>query len=442
MALPLLIRACVLAALSLFPNEADATSESSGRLRTTAAGLFRFADAALSRGDCETAETAYRALLSDKSSDVRAEARLRLAVMESGRGHLTQAATLLRQVLDEKPNAAPVRLQLAQLLDRMGDKDGAWREVRAAQASGLPPDVARIIDRWSDALRAARPVGASFEIAIAPDSNISRSTRSDTLGTIFGDFEIDKDSKARSGLGLSVRGQAFRRFALGGEASLLARASGSADLYRQSRFDDMALDLAVGPEFQIGRNRVTAEIGATQRWFGLKSYMRSARLAASVRRPFDGRTQLRLSAAAALLDHRVNDLQDGKSYSVQAGIERALSATTGVAFNLSADRLSAKDPGYSTAGWRAGLFGWRDIGRTTLTAGAEFGRLRADERLALLPEARSDRLMRLTFGATFRQLTFGGFAPVTRVVIERNRSTIEFYDYSRTRTELALVRAF
>ena len=73
---------------------------------------------------------------------------------------------------------------------------------------------------------------------------------------------------------------------------------------------------------------------------------------------------------------------------------------------------------------------------------AELGRLRADERLALLPEARRDKLSRLTFGATFRQLTLGGFAPVTRLVIERNRSTVEFYDYSRTRTEFALVRAF
>jgi hypothetical protein len=426
----------------LIPGRGEAATQSGATVRTTATGLFRFAEAAMSKGDIETAEKAYRALSSDALAEIRAEARFRLALIESKRGHLTKAATLLRQVLDEKPNATPARLRLAQLLDTMGDQDGAWKEVRAAQASGLPPDVARIIDRWSDALRAARPIGASFEVALAPDSNISRSTRSDTLGTIFGEFEIDEDSKAKSGLGLSIRGQAFRRFDLRGEASLLARVSGSADLYRQSRFDDMALDLAVGPELQLGRNRVTIEAGATQRWFGLEPYMRSGRLEASIRRPLNTRTQLRLSASAALLDNQANDLQDGKSYSLRAGIERALSATTGVALNLSTDRLSAKDPAYSTTGWRAGLFAWRDVGRTTLTAGAELGRLRADERLALLPEARRDKLSRLTFGATFRQLTLGGFAPVTRLVIERNRSTVEFYDYSRTRTEFALVRAF
>ena len=142
------------------------------------------------------------------------------------------------------------------------------------------------------------------------------------------------------------------------------------------------------------------------------------------------------------LDHRVNDLQDGRSVSLQAGLERALSATTGIALNLSGDRFSARDAAYSTTAWRAGLVAWRDVGRATLTAGAEFGRLEADARLALFPETRADRSTRLTFGATFRQLGLAGFAPVTRIIFERNRSSVEIYDYSRTRTEIGIVRAF
>ena len=106
------------------------------------------------------------------------------------------------------------------------------------------------------------------------------------------------------------------------------------------------------------------------------------------------------------------------------------------------DRASLKDPGYSTTGWRAGLTGWRDFGRVTLSAGAEFGRLHADERLLLFPDKREDRSLRLSLGATFRQLQFRGFAPVARFSIERNRSSIAFYDYRRTRTELGFVRAF
>ena len=411
-------------------------------LQLNAFQVLTLAGKAQQQGDLVTAEKAYGALAHDADPEVRAEALFRHGVMLSQAGRLAEAAILLRRLLDEKPEATRVRLELARILDLIGDKEAALRELRAAQVAGLPANVARLVDRYSEALRAGRATGASIEIALAPDSNVNRSTRSDTLGTIFGDFDIDEHSKAKSGLGLSLHGQAYRRFKLGSDSSLLVRATTAADLYRRSEFDDIALDLAAGPELKLGGNRVTLELGATQRWFGLKPYLRSVRAAATVVRPLDSRTQLRVGGSAALADYRLNDLQDGKSYSLQASVERALSATTGLALNLSLDRMSANDPGYSTTGWRAGLVGWRDMGRATLTAGAEFGRLRADQRLALFPDNRFDRYSRLTFGATFRQLSFAGFAPVTRVVIERNRSSIALYGYCRRRTEFGLVRAF
>jgi hypothetical protein len=123
-------------------------------------------------------------------------------------------------------------------------------------------------------------------------------------------------------------------------------------------------------------------------------------------------------------------------------LERALTPTTGVAASLSMDRQSIADPGYATTDWRAGLSAWHDIGRMTFTVAADIGRLHADERLLLFPERRSDRFARVSLGASFRQLEYAGFAPVLRFSVERNRSTIAFYDYRRTRTEIGIVRAF
>ena len=404
--------------------------------------VFSLADAAQERGDIRVAEAAYEALAHDPNKQVRAEALFRHAKLLAKAGRLESAATLFRTLLDERPDAIGARLELARALDLMGDKDAAWRELRSAQASGLPSRVARLVDRYSDALRSARPMGASLEITIAPDSNISRSTRSDTLGTVLGDFEIDDDSKAKSGLGLALRGQAYRRFGLGEGSSILVRASGFADLYKKSEFNDIALDVAAGPEFLAGRSRVQLELGATQRWFGQDPYLRSARVKGTWTLPVDRRSQLRIGASATFNDNQQNDLQDGKRFSAELAFERALSASMGAALTLSADREVARDPAYSTRGWRAGVMAWRDIGRTTFTAGVDFGRLRAGDRLALFPDERSDRYYRLSLGATLRQFTFAGFAPVTRLVIERNHSTIEFHDFKRTRTEFGVVRPF
>ena len=423
------------------PSLAQAPAERTVSLN--AGQVLTVADRAGRQGDIVTAEKAYRALASDSDPEVRAEALFRHGMLLAQVGELQKAARLFRQLLDSRPDATRARLELARTLDLMGDKDAAWREVRAVQASGLPPDVARMVDRYSEALRAARPFGASFQIALAPDSNINKSTQSDTLGTIFGEFEIDESSKAKSGVGLSLSGQVYRRLPIGnGNHSLLARVSGLADLYRHSNFNDIALDLAAGPELQLGNNRLNIDGAITQRWYGMAPYVRSARISVSLIKPMSRTTQLQFVGSAGLADYKLNDLQDGKNLAARLKLEHALSATTGIGLNLSSGRTAAKDPAYSTTEWRIGLIGWRDVGRTTLTAEAEYGRLRAHDRLALLPERRSDRYSRFTLGATFRQLTFGGFSPVTRVVIERNRSTVEFNDYSSRRTEMGISRAF
>jgi hypothetical protein len=224
--------------------------------------------------------------------------------------------------------------------------------------------------------------------------------------------------------------------------SMLVRLSGLADVYKEMRFNDIALDLGAGPELRLGRNQVNLEVGATQRWYGQKPFMRSARLGAAWVRPLGKQTQLRLTGLAALVDNRFNDLEDGKTYSGRLEVEHALSATTGVGINGSLGREALADPGYSTKSWRVGLLGWHDFGRATVTAEADMGRLNADERLLLFPDKRADNYSRLSFGVTLRQLQWRGFAPIARFSIERNRSTIEFYDYRRTRSEVGVVRAF
>ena len=409
----------------------------------SAQDMLRLAAQRESAGDLEFVTMLYKTLESDADSTIRAEARFRRAKLLLNAKRNEEAAILLRRLLDEQPTATMARLELAHALQLLGDNDGALRQFRAAQAAGLPPAVARIVQRYSDALRSQRPSGASFEVAIAPDSNISRATSSDTLGTVFGDFDIDKDSKARSGTGLALSGQVYRRVGFGSSGhDLLVRASGFANLYRHSRFDDTALDLAAGPELRLGPSRLNLELGATQRWYGLKPFTRSIRAGATWVQPIGALTQLRLDGSLSKIKNWLNLLQGGRSYSARLSIEHALSQTLGVGINLSTNRLAARDDGYSTTGWDVNGLAWRDLGRATITAEIGFGRLRADERLVLFPHKRSDRSLRFAVGATFRQLTFGGFAPVARLTIERNRSSIEFYDYKRVRTEFGITRAF
>ena len=428
--------------LALMLSTPDGGAEIGRSVRVSPAALFKLADDAEAKGNRAFAEQAYLELTKDPSPTIRAEARFRLARLAAAAGRTSEAANLLRRIVDERPEAQAARLELAGLLVKLGDEDGALRQLRAIRSGTVPPEVARMIDRFSDALRSRKPFGGSFEIGIAPDSNINRATRSDTLGTVLGDFDINDEGKARSGTGLAVRGQAYRRFALFDGATLLARLSGSGDFYKHGDFNQAAVDFSAGPELLLGRNRVALDMGVTQRWFGGKVFTRQLHAGATIARPIGPRTIVRAGAGLSAIDNRLNRLQDGRDYSLQLSGEHALGNRTGIVASLSGDRFSARDPGYSTRAWRLGLRGWRDLGRSTLVAGVEYGRLAADERLLLFPEKREDRYRSLSLGLIMRGLSVGQFAPSIRVTRERNDSSVELYGYRRTRTEFAVVRPF
>lgn len=432
-----------LAAIALCAGTpATAAEQHPTKLVLEPAAMLALAERLEAAGRAADAERLLKALLGDPDGELRAEARYQLAQLLQRRGASRAAAVELRRLADEKPAAANVRLALARLLADLGDGEAARRELRALGSARLPGEVAAFVDRFEARLRESRPWGASVELAIAPDSNINRATRSDTLGTVIGDFTVDEDGKARSGVGLAVGANAYRRLGVSDTVNVLVRAATRADLYRESEFNDVAVDLSAGPEFRLGRGRAGVATGLSGRWFGQKPFLRAARIGAFWALPLGSRTQIRLEGSAAEIDNRRNAIQSGKALSLQGTLERALSPTTGVALSLGTDRMKARDPGYSTTGLRAALAVRRDLARATVTAGVELGRLRADERLLLLPKKRSDRLTRVSLGATFRQLGIAGFAPTARLVWERNRSSVELYEYSRRRIEIGIVRGF
>lgn len=437
---------CLLALMWASASNAKATESVAPEVGHTAAAsadqVLAIADAARNAGDLTTAETAYRALFADPSVEVRSETRFRLAMMFVALRRMPEAAVLLRAILDEQPGAQRVRLELAGVLDLMGDEAGARRALREAQAGGLPPDVARFVDRYSAALRAQKPIGASIDIAFAPDSNINRATHSQTLGTVLGDFVLDEDAQQRSGVGLAFRGQGYARMSLSNTANLFGRISGSADIYRQGEFNDFAIAATFGPELRSGADRISLEAGGLWRWYGGQAYSRAATVSLNYTHPLGRKTQLRGTASLAFVDNRLNQLQDGRTYSASLSYERALSSRAGIGFTLSADRQALRDPGYSTWSGQATLFGYREIGPVTLVATIGYGQLKADERLLLFPEARSDRIYRASLGATFRNFRIGSFAPFIRATLERNQSTTEIYDYRKLRTEIGITRAF
>lgn len=407
------------------------------------AKLFSFADEARDRGNFSVAETAYRALSENPDIEIRTEARFRLALMLADRmDRPRDAAVLLRQILDEKPEAARVRIELARLHAKMCNYDIARRELRAAEAIGLPPEVERTVHFYSTSLSSRKQFGLNFEISLAPDNNINRSTRSETLGTVLGDFDLSEDARARSGLGISTQMQAWGRMALGPQLSMITRISSKGDFFRKSSFDDTELSIELGPQLNSGRDAINVAAITSWRWYGLKPYAYSYGANARLSHSFDKKSQLRIDGAYVHSDDKHNDLRNADSYTLAVGADRAIGGRTGVGLRASGQRSVASDPVFSTASGALTSYVFQEIGKTTLVASGGYQHLEADARQFLYPRRRIDDQFSAGLAGTFRSLRTGRLAPMVRLNYERNFSTVGIYEYRRLSAEMGVTAAF
>jgi hypothetical protein len=433
--------AIVAAGLCLALAAAPAPAQET-RTGLSAVDVFAAADAAKAAGRADDALALYEALTHDPDAEIRAEARFRKGMLLAGTRHYAEAAVAFRALLDEKPNAARVRLELARVLALMGDEGGARRALRQAQAAGLPREVALVVDQFSNALRSTKKIGGSFEVALAPDSNVNRATNARTLDTIIAPLTLSDDARAQSGVGVKLAGQGYARIPLGSSLALLPRVSGRGNFYRAAEFDDVSASALVGLEWQGAKDRITPSLGPTWRWYGGKPYARTETVTIDWIHAASRRTQVTASGSVSQAHYITNMLQDGMIYDAGLTIERAFGPRGGAGATASATRQTARDPGYATMSEGGTLFGWREAGKTTLFLSAGLHRTDGDARLFLFTDRRREWLYQLSASATLRRFTLWGFAPLVRVGWERNRSSVGIYDYHRTSAELGITRAF
>ena len=425
------------------PASAAAEAVEQAARQVSAAEVFQIASTAREKGDFKRAEAAYRALQADPDVEVRTEARFRLALMlANDMKRLTEAALQLRRILDDKPNAARVRFELARVLAQSGDLRAAERELRAAEAAGLPPDVERLVRFYAAALNARKAFGGSIEVALAPDSNINRATRSETLGTVIGDFSLDDQARAQSGIGVDLRGQIYWRKALEPGTEIIVRQSARASLYGHRDFNDISTSLQIGPQYASGTDTITLSAGPNSRWFGSSLYTIGYGGAATVQHRLGKRGQLRLDGSIQHQDNHRSAAQTADEFTLSAALDRAISARFGGGLSAYAFREKARDAGYSFISGGTSAYAFREIGHTTFVGTTGYSHLEADERLFLYPRRRREDRINASLAVTLRALHVGAFAPLVRVSWERNLSSIEIYDYSRTSAEIGVSSAF
>lgn len=407
----------------------------------TAPQVFALAEAYEQAGRMEDAEALLEALTRDRDGDIRAEARFRLGEARMARRDFDGAAEAFAALLEEKPEAQPARLALAQALARAGRTGEAARQLRRAEAAGLPEDVQRLVDRFGDVLRRSRPYGVSVELGIAPDSNINQATESRILDVGGFPLVLDDAGRATSGIGLTGAADAFATLPIASGVPLVSRVAAVGNIYRQQRFNDIALSASSGPEFTLGRAVVRPAATYSWRRVGGNRYSHGLGGTAQLLAPAGRAGQIGASFSISDQHYRIPE-QDGIQLSAAASYEEALSSRLYGRLEATIQRADAKADAYASTSFGAQGSLSRDFGAATLYVNAGYMRTNGDGPFVLFGAARRDDRLDLSVGAAWKRWSLLGMTPVVRLQQTFNRSPLDIYRFQRTRLEFALTERF
>ena len=358
-------------------------------------------------------------------------------------GDYRHAEALFRRILDRDPRLLRVRLELARALFMERSDEQADYHFRLAAGEHPPPQVARNIIRFREAIRARRAWRFSFDVGLAPDSNINAATDKQTLDIYGLPFRLDPAARARSGTGTFAGGDASIRLNRFGRIPIYIGAYGRWLRYRDHHFNDAYVGIEAGPEFQLAGGRLRTTATGLIRWYGER------RLVASLGAHLDYERLIgdKWTVGATLLV-RHNDYarrRDVDGWDAEARVlgSRPLGPSALAFAYMGVERNWAIDPGQ--AFWRAkmGIGMLKEVGwglRPQLAI--DFARQTGDGPLAPFGKGRRDWLLQGTASIYKRNWNVGGFAPSLSLTITRNYSTLLLYQERRVRGEIRLTRAF
>lgn len=363
---------------------------------------------------------------------------------------LDEAVAAFRFMLIDRPGLVRVRLELARTFFHKRE-DSLAREHFERVLAGRPhPAVAANVHRFLRAIRARKRWGLYAGAALAPDTNIGRSSGERTVVLRGLPFRRSEESLPRSGVGLSVWTGGEYQHPMGGRLRLRTGGSVSRREYAGAEFDRTFMSGHAGPRWLLDAEAEASLLASVRRlWRAGTPDFDETGIRVEAKRRIDRRTTVGLQASWHERRHRLSTWLDGPvaDLSLWTGFVAApavrLSAAAGWARERP-DDAAAKRFRHTRQWVRPGVSADLPWG-VTLGGSAEWRWTGFDGSFGLLTlsgKPRSDRGRIFRISVNKRDWTLFGFSPRFSLAHERRKSNTQGADYSRTGAELSIVRLF
>lgn len=358
-------------------------------------------------------------------------------------GRFSDAVDYFRSILRRDPALVRVRLEMARSLFLKGDDDAAEAEFRAASATDLPPAVRRNVESYLTAIKKRRHWSLSVSAGLAPDSNVNGATSARTVEIVGLPFTLSEDARQKSGVGFtSAIGGSYRFYQ--GEFSRLELGGQSVNTdYKAHEFDDNQLSIYVGPRFVWSRYELGAFAVGGRRWYGGDeySYNTGGRMIFSV--ALSPRMVSSSSAEVADMKYDIADDYNGQIYSFAQSLSYNIDTQSLIRVTGSLSRTTTRVEAYDNDGYGLSLGYYRQLpaGFSVYAEVAANGSVYQARELAF-SNRRHDLSYEEAFTVSNDTFTFLDFVPGIKVTHVSRNSTVDLYDYQRTRLELTVTKSF
>lgn len=398
----------------------------------------------LAQGDFALARAVLRRAVAGQPSADLDMAHLEGLILER-QGRYEEAIRKFRAILTRAPNFLPSRVELAKALYLTGQTEIADHYFEAIELGTEDAGLKRLAQSFRTRIRADRLYGASGYIAVLPSTNINKGTYNGVFMVGGVPFRIADQSRAASGIGVGVGGEAYRAWHAGPQTTYTI--SAALDLKKYTGTDDYdQLTLTANPTMQRQYGSTLLRFGplVQYEWAAWEPYLLRYGFSGTAARPLSRRSVLTANVTVLEQDYAAAyDYNDGWLASGSASLRYFLSPAFSVSLRgtVTAERTQRDDLDHNDyriqlqadREWRGGLL-------TTVFVAAEEHHYLG--KFPLTSITRHDTEIDVGGSVAFRSVSLAGFAPQLTYQYTDQRSNITFYDYHSHDLGIALIRDF
>lgn len=346
--LPLIFLPAVVSAESTVAKKDNKTTE----ITMSALDAVKMAGTMVERGDFDNAETILTNLPKMSRMQLEIERWFLLGQISARRGDYDTAIKIFRKILDDQPDLARIRFELALCYMKTGHWYRADYHLRLAMAGDdLPDEVRKMMSYYRYIVRQNKNWNVWFNFGAAPDNNVNQATGgTECVNTVFGPM-CRELLEPESAVGMNFILGGNYEFKFGEHWRWKSDANIYTNIYNKHKFDDLYLSTSTGPRYVWNNGDVWLAGVVGRRWYGWDRYNWSA--GAKLDTNYDFTRKLSGGLSLRVLNNKYDEYgpwMNGQTYSANSRISYSLDATKYIVLRGGIERETAKDDVY--ANWR------------------------------------------------------------------------------------------